>query len=63
MPKDNGEPKYPLLMKGVMSGRIINMTAYGKGTVVGSGHDRQGAPRIGHYSEGWAMSSFKLFKG
>lgn len=61
MPKD--KYKYPLLMKGIISGRLVNMTAYGKGTVVGTGHDRRNLSRIGQYSDGWSMYSFRPYKG
>lgn len=54
---------YPILMKGTMSGRLILMTAYGKGTVVGSGNGHGYARRIGNFSDGWSMSAFKPFKG
>ena len=54
--------KYPLLMKGIISGRIINMTEYDKGTVVGSGHERYPV-RLGKFSDTWSMGSFKPFKG
>lgn len=64
MSKDSDKYKYPLLMKGIVSGRVINMTAYGKGTVVGSGHRSDGFPtRVGKYSNEWHMSSFKPYKG
>ncbi len=55
--------EYPLLMKGTSSGRIVNMTAHGKGTVVGTGQDACGHKRIGTHSDGWVMKNFKPYKG
>ena len=63
MSTESDKYKYPLLMKGIISGRIINMTAHGKGTVVGSGHSIGIPARLGKYSDTWHMSSFKPFKG
>jgi hypothetical protein len=63
VPKEDDKYEYPLLMKGTISGRIINMTAYGKGTVVGSGHGNRLPTRIGQYSEGWSMECFIPFVG
>ena len=62
MAKEDDNYKYPLLMKGIQSGRLIRMVAYGKGTVIGSGHKGCGK-RIGEYSDGWAMHNFKPYKG
>lgn len=57
------EYKYPLLMKGTSSGRIVLMTSYGRGTVVGTGNGHSYNKRLGLRSRGWAMHSFKPFKG
>lgn len=63
MPKETTKYKYPLLMKGIVSGRIVNMISHGKGTVVGGGHGRHSYTKLGRYSDDWAMSSFKPYKG
>ncbi len=57
--------EYPCLMKA--AGRcqvIVNMTAYGVGTVVGggntTGHERYD---VGYHCATWQMGHFKPFKG
>ncbi len=55
--------KYPLLMKGTSSGRIILMTAPRQGKVVGTGHDMHSNRKLGMYSDGWVMKNFKPYKG
>ena len=63
MAKEPTEYKYPLIMKGSMSGRLILMTSHATGTVVGSGNGGGYSNRVGQHSNGWAMHSFKPFKG
>ena len=55
---------YPLLMKGIMSGRLVRMTADGVGTIVGTGNGSTGSTKvIGHHSDTWAMWQFRPYKG
>lgn len=63
MAKEPTKYKYPLLMKGTMSGRLILMTSYATGTVVGSGNSIGFVKRVGRHSTDWSMHSFKPFKG
>lgn len=63
MPKEPIKYKYPLLMKGTASGRIVRMTSCGCGTVVGTGHDMHSTRKVGVYSDGWVMKNFKPYKG
>lgn len=55
--------KYPLLLQGRLSGVIVNMTAHGEGTVVGTGHGNHYRGTLGTHSRGWAMRNFKVFVG
>ena len=63
MAKEPVKYKYPLLMKGNMSGRLVLMTAYGEGTAVGTGNGPSYNKRLGQHSTGWSMYAFKPFKG
>ena len=58
--KDNGL-EYPALMIGAVSGVVVLMRGYARGTVVHKSgstvHD------IGEYSSTWSMESFEPFTG
>lgn len=62
MSSEGDKYKYPLLMKGIFTDRIIHMTADSTGTVVGTGQSRA-STHIGFYSDAWPMSNFKPYKG
>ena len=62
MPSERDKYKYPLLMKGIFTDRIIYMTADSTGTVVGTGQRRASA-QIGFHSDSWPMCNFKPYKG
>ena len=55
---------YPCIMKATGTcGVIVNMTAYGVGTVTGGGHTTGGEYTIGYHCTTWQMPLFKPFKG
>jgi hypothetical protein len=59
------EIKYPCVMKATGScGVIVNMTAYGVGTVAGGGHTTgQERYHIGYHCASWQMQYFEVYKG
>ena len=56
--------KYPLVMKGTLSGVVINMIAESEGTVIGVGQrDIHRRPyTTGEYRSDWCMNNFKPFE-
>ena len=57
--------KYPCVMKASSTCPVIvNMTAYGVGTVIGGGHATDYEKySIGYHCTTWQMQLFKPFKG
>ena len=51
--------KYPCIMRGALSGVIVNMASPSVGTVIGTGHSNK--YNIGHYSGGWCMDYMKPY--
>ena len=58
--KDNIVSDYPKIMRHNGNGTIVKFTAYGIGTVVGTGHGDDF--RIGHKSTTWQMYVFRDYK-
>ena len=56
--------KYPLVMKGTLSGVVVNMTAKSEGTVIGVGQrDIESRPyALGEARSNWYMRNFKPFE-
>ena len=51
--------KYPLVLRGTLSGVIVNMTSPGVGTVIGTGHSNKHV--VGYHSENWFMEYMKPY--
>ena len=51
--------KYPIVLRGNLSGVIVNMTARGVGTVIGTGHSNK--HKVGYHCSGWAMQYMKPY--